>query len=438
MSCMHGYAVNDAADGVFSIDASHLTFGRGCLAELGALARTLGGHRIALFTDVNVVKLPAAAMARSSLTAMGFEVVVWAETSIEPTDSSFLEAARFYAAGRFDGAISLGGGSVIDTAKAALLYATWPASFLTYVNAPAGEAKPVPGALPWHIACPTTSGTGSELTGIAICDVPSLETKTGIASRLLRPALAVVDPDVTNSLPGTVVAASGFDVLYHALESFTARPHTKRPKTTARPMSQGANPWSDVGSLEALRLCGRFLTRAAADAADSEAREQMIWASSLAGIAFGNAGVHVPHAMAYAVASQVNAFRLPGYPQDKPMVPHGLSVVVNAPAVFRWSARTSPERHLEAAAALGAQTRGARPEDAGEIIASVLERMLRETKLPASLDSLGYAENDVPALVKATALQRRLLDNAPCDTREPELSALFHAAMTARPLSAPG
>jgi len=435
MSCMHGYLPVEGADNAFAVDASSLTFGRGCLAEVGPLARQLGGGRVAVFTDATVAGLPGLARVLESLRAAGLDAVPWPHAHVEPTDASFLEAARFYREGRFEGAVSVGGGSVMDTAKAALLYATYPADFLAYVNAPVGRAQPVPGPLPWHLACPTTSGTGAELTGIAVCDVLALKAKTGIASRRLRPTQAVVDPDVTASLPGGVVAASGFDVLCHALESYTARPYSRRPRPSgpgARPMSQGANPFSDVGSLEALRRCGRFLVRAVHDATDAEARENMHWAASLAGIAFGNAGVHVPHAMAYAVAGQVRDYHLDGYPREEPMVPHGLSVVVNAPAVFRWTAPSSPERHLEAAAALGAEVRGAGPGDAGEVVARCLEQLLQRTGLPADLGRLGYRPGDVAELVRGTAVQRRLLDNAPRDVHEGELTQLFTAAMVGR------
>jgi alcohol dehydrogenase class IV len=429
---MHGYLPVEGGDHAFSVDASNLTFGRGCLSEVGALAQQLGGHRVALFTDPVVETLPFLARVKESLRAAGIEPVVYAETHVEPTDASFLEAARFYLQGRFDGAVSVGGGSVMDTAKAALLYSTWPADFLTYVNAPVGRAQAVPGPLPWHIACPTTSGTGAELTGIAVCDLLALKAKTGIASRRLRPTLAVVDPDVTATLPNTVVAASGFDVLCHALESYTARPYSRRPKPAGpalRPMSQGANPFSDLGSLEALRKCGRFLVRATHDASDAEAREEMMWAATMAGIAFGNAGVHVPHAMAYAVSGLVRGFHLDGYPAREPMVPHGLSVVVSAPTVFRWTASSDPGRHLEAAVALGADVRGAAPEDAGEVVGALLEKLLAQTKLPANLGTLGYEAGDVAALVRGTAMQRRLLDNAPRTVREGELQELFEAAL---------
>ena len=439
MACAHGWMV-EAGDLAFSIDASNMVFGRGALAEVGdhilavcmQYART-APRRVALFTDRYVGALEHVAIAKRALEAAQLDVAVFDEVAIEPTDASFLSAARFAAEGRFDAYVSVGGGSVIDTCKAATLYATYPADFLTYVNKPVGAGAPVPGPLPPHVACPTTCGTGSETTGIAVCDVLALEAKTGIASRRLRPSLALVDPACTATLPASVVAASGFDVLCHALESYTARPHHLRARPerpSARPMSQGANPWSDLGSLEALRLGGMFLERAVRDASDVEAREKLSWAASLAGIAFGNAGVHLPHGMAYAVAGLVKDFRMPGYPQGAPMVPHGISVVLNAPSVFRFTAKACPERHLEGAALLGADVRGANAAaDAGEVLATALERLMKATGIPHGLAGVGYDDADIEALVRGTIVQKRLLDNAPVPVAEPELAALFKGAM---------
>ena len=432
MSCAHGYVPEGGHEGIFSVDAASLTFGRGALSEVGPLVAELGCKRVAIFTDPRVAALPAVARARQSLQNTHVDFAVFDRVRVEPTDGSFQEAARFAREGKFDGYVSVGGGSAIDTCKAALLYATYPAEFLAYVNRPVGEGRPVPGALPPHVACPTTSGTGSELTGIAVCDVVALGAKTGIASRRLRPTLAVIDPDVTATLPAGVVAASGFDVLCHAIESLTARPFTARAASASpatRPMSQGRNPWSDLGSREALRLGGMYLVRAVRDAADAEAREAILWAATLAGLAFGNAGVHLPHAMAYAVAGQVKTFRMPGYPQDEPMVPHGVSVVTSAPAALAFTAPACPERHLEAAALLGEDVRGAAPADAGLLLARALERTMRAAEIPVGLASLGYAHADVPALVAGTIVQKRLLDNAPRAVGEAELSAVFAAAL---------
>ncbi|MCB0929722.1 MAG: hydroxyacid-oxoacid transhydrogenase [Mycolicibacterium insubricum] len=427
--CEHG---DLAGDGAFTVDASRITFGRGCIAELGERARSLGMSRVAVFTDPVIAGLPIFAAATDSLRAAGLDVLVYAAVRVEPTDESFAAAVAFALDARADGYVSVGGGSVIDTAKAANLYASHPADLLHYVNAPVGAGAPVPGPLAPHIACPTTSGTGSEVTGIAIFDLLSMGAKTGIAAPALRPSEALIDPDATDTLPGAVVACSGLDVLSHALESFTARPYFRRPVTGSpqlRPMSQGANPWSDLGAREALRLLGMYLQRAVDDDSDREAREQAMWAATLAGIAFGNAGVHVPHAMSYAVAGLVRDFTPAGYLSAEPLVPHGMAVVLNAPAVFRTLAPTAPQRHLEAAALLGADTRSATPGDAGEVLAGELIRIIRDVGLPNGLAGVGYGETDCAALVAGTWPQQRLLSNAPVDITREQLADLFGTAL---------
>src|SRR6478609_9010159 len=380
MSCCHYQPTGDGLETAFTVRASRITFGRGCLQELGDRASALGMTRVALFSDPGVAKLEVFDTAHRSLRAAGIDVVEYTDVRVEPTDESFKRAADFASETRPDGYVSVGGGSVIDTAKAANLYATHPADFLSYVNAPVGDGTPVPGPLTSHIACPTTSGTGSEVTGMAIFDLLSLSAKTGIASPALRPTEALVDPDSTDTLPAPVVACSGLDVLSHALESLTARPFVRRAapeRPGLRPMSQGANPWSDLGSREALRLLGQYLERAVSDASDREAREQTMWAATLAGIAFGNAGVHIPHAMAYAVAGQVGDFHPAGYPGPESLVPHGMAVIVNAPSVFRAIAPTSPQRHLEAARLLSGTVVDAGPDDAGAVLADELIRVMR-------------------------------------------------------------
>jgi hydroxyacid-oxoacid transhydrogenase len=431
-TCRHEFIAEAGHESVFSIDAASIVFGRGALAELGDHASALGLRRVALFTDRTLAALPCVETARTALAEAGLDAVVYDSVAIEPTDASFLAAASFARDGKFDGYVSVGGGSVIDTCKAAALYATYPADFLAYVNAPIGEGRAVPGPLPPHIACPTTCGTGAECTGIAVFDLVGSKAKTGIASRRLRPALAIVDPDATRTLPREVVAASGFDVLSHAIESYTARPYVARKASvpsTARPMSQGRNPWSDLGSLEALRLGGRALVRAVNDPGDDEAHHDLSWAATLAGIAFGNAGVHLPHGMSYAVAGLVRDYRAPGYPDDHAMVPHGVSVVLNAPSVFRFTASACPERHLAAAAALGADVRGATEDDAGEVLATHLLSLMRATGLPDGLSGVGYSSADVSALVERAILQKRLVDNAPKPTGRDELRALFEGAL---------
>ncbi len=429
MGCCHYYAISQGHESAFSIDISSIAFGPGVLKEAGEHARALGMKRAALFTDKRVGALECVADALASLSAAGIEVETYDEAKVEPTDESFLAASRFATEGRFDGYVSVGGGSVIDTCKAANLYASWPAGFLDYVNAPIGAGKAVPGALRPHIACPTTCGTGSECTGIAVFDLLSKHVKTGIASKRLKPSLALVDPTTTYTLPKNVVAASGFDVLSHALESYTARPYTLRKSGGARPMSQGANPWSDIGCEAALKKLGAHLVHAVNDASDREARDSMMFAATLAGIAFGNSGVHVPHGMSYAVAGLVKDFRPEGYPAAEPMVPHGMSVIVNAPSVFRFTAEACPQRHLQGAEWLGADVRGAAPTDAAEVLAGHLIKLMRSTGIPNGISGVGYGERDINALSEGTFAQQRLLTNAPRDVGRDDLGRLFRGAM---------
>ncbi|HEY1552942.1 MAG TPA: hydroxyacid-oxoacid transhydrogenase [Kofleriaceae bacterium] len=427
MTCAQLAAIAAGCDNAFTIDASRVTFGRGALAEVGPRVRALGVTRAAVFTDRTLAALPWFAGAVDSLRAAGVEPIVFDAVEIEPTEHSWDVAIRFARDAKPDGYVSIGGGSVIDTAKAANLYATYPASFEAYVNAPLGGGVTIPGALAPHVACPTTSGTGSEVTGIAIFDWHARRAKTGISSPRLRPSEAIVDPRVTETLPAAVVAASGMDVLCHALESFTARSFGARhalANPLARPASQGANPWSDIGCREAIRICGECLV--AAMQGDANAREHMMWAATLAGIAFGNAGVHVPHAMAYAVAGHVREFRAPGYP-DAALVPHGMAVAVGAPSVFRATGATSPERHAEAARLLGERVSDTR--DAGELLAGRVIALMKALAIPNGIAGCGYTRDDIAALVAGAAPQQRLLANAPMHVGEAELGALFTTAL---------
>lgn len=433
MSCCHHYfCSHPGGDTAFAVDVASIVFGPDVLAEAGAHARALGMQRVALFTDRRLAVLPCVDTVSTSLRAAGIDVVIYDEVKVEPTEVSFMAAAQFAREGRFDGYLSLGGGSVIDTCKAANLYASWPADFAAYVNAPIGEGRAVPGPVKPHIACPTTCGTGSECTGIAVFDYLSLRVKTGIVSRHLKPARALIDPATTYSLPRNVVAASGFDVLSHALESYTARPYTKRARPddpAQRPASQGANPWSDIGCEAALKLLGRHLQRAVADANDHEARDNMMYAATLAGIAFGNAGCHVPHGMSYAVAGMVRDFRAEGYPQEEALVPHGMSVIVNAPSVFRFNAAACPQRHLDGAGFLGADIRDASAEDAGEVLATRIIELMKATGIPNGIAGVGYGEADVEELTAGAWAQQRLISNAARTVSREDLAALFRSAL---------
>jgi alcohol dehydrogenase class IV len=433
MRCCHAdFALVEGSDRGFTVGMPTFTFGAGVLAEAGDNARDLGMRRIALFTDRRLAGGEHVAKVRSSLSAAGVDVAVYDAAKIEPDDASFQDAARFAADGRFDGYVSVGGGSVMDTCKVANLYAEHPADFMAYVNAPIGEGRRVPGPVKPHIACPTTSGTGSETTGIAIFTLRSINAKTGIISRRLIPSVALVDPDVTRSLPSAAVAATGFDCMSHALESITARVFPRRlnpAKGVLRPVSQGANPFSDMLATEALKLVGAFLERAVRDASDAEARTEMMYAAMLAGIAFNAAGCHLPHGLSYAVSGLTKDWHVPGYPEGASLVPHGMAVVLNNPSVWRHTAPASPERHLHCAQCLGADVRDARAEDAGEALASRVIAMMRSTGMPNGLTALGFDESHVDALATGAEPQYRVIKNAPVDIGRDELKRLFRSAL---------
>jgi hydroxyacid-oxoacid transhydrogenase len=422
-------------DIAFEMAVSSIRFGKGVTREVGMDLAELGAKNVLVLTDRVLRTLPPVHTVLQSLDDSGLRYSVFDGVRVEPTDESFLDAIAFGREGGYDAFLAVGGGSVIDTAKAVNLYTTYPpADFLDYVNPPIGKGMPVPGPLKPLIAVPTTAGTGSETTGVSIFDLTRLHAKTGIANRRLKPTLGVLDPDNTRTMPPEVAAASGLDILSHAIESFTALPYTGRPRPdrpALRPAYQGSNPISDVWSLQALRMVAKYLVRAVADPADDEARSQMLLAASYAGVGFGNAGVHLPHGMSYPVSGHVKSYRAPGYVSDHPLVPHGISVILNAPAVFRYTAPAHPQRHLEAAAALGADVSNVRDQDAGKVLADRITWFMRELKVPNGLKAVGYSSSDIAMLVEGTLPQHRVTKLSPRPAGPEELAALFEQSMTA-------
>jgi hydroxyacid-oxoacid transhydrogenase len=420
-------------DTAFQLAASNIRFGAGITREVGMDLAEMGVRRTMLVIDPALIDLPTGAAVVEALRASRIDFVLYDEVRVEPTDKGFQGAAQFAVAENVDSFVAVGGGSTIDTAKTANLYSTYPADFLDYVNAPIGRGKPVPGPLKPLVAIPTTAGTGSETTGVAIFDMIDRKMKTGIAHRYLKPTLGLVDPDNTRTQPATVAASAGLDVLSHALESYTALPYNQRPKPARpieRPAYQGSNPISDIWSMRALEIVNAFLARAVADTSDDEARGQMLLAAAMAGIGFGNAGVHLPHGMSYPVAGLVRDYRPPGYRVDHPMIPHGISVILNTPAVVRFTAPACPERHLRAAKALGADVAKADPADAGSILAERVIAFIRQLNMPNGLAAVGYTEADIPALVLGTLPQHRVTKLSPRPANEAELAALFRESLT--------
>ncbi len=423
---MYGAAPNES---VFTWAAPPLKFGVGALDEVSAEVAATGAGSCLVITDPGVRETGVPDRIHSQLVAAGIKAEVFDGVAVEPTDQSINEAVAFAREQDWDCFIAVGGGSSIDTAKAVNLLTTHPGELLDFVTPPIGG-----GQAPWLplkplIAVPTTAGTGSESTTICVVDFLGLHLKAGISHPKLRPALAVVDPLVTLSLPAQVTAASGMDVLSHALESYTsvrfdAKPAAEDPMK--RPAFCGSNPISDVWCENALELVGRYLRRAVMNGRDLDARYHMALASTSAGTGFGNAGTHLPHANAYPVAGAVQNYQAEGYPQ-MPMVPHGQAVSSTAAAVFRWTYPGDPVRHLRAAELLSGQT--FTTTDGADALAHVLTELMTDIGMPAGLRSFGYGEQHLDVLVDGTMKQTRQLAVVPRPVTRAALTSIFRESL---------
>lgn len=417
-----------AFESVINVGSSNLKYGFGATREVGFDMKELGAKKVLVVTDPNLADKEPVKVTLKALKDEGLETVLFSNARVEPTDISFKEAIAFAQKGKFDGFVGVGGGSSMDTIKVANLFSTYPADFFTYVNAPVGKGTPVPGPLKPMICIPTTAGTGSETTGVAIFDFLEMHAKTGFSHRFLRPVLGIVDPNNTKTLPKMVAACTGFDILVHALESYTAIPFNQRQAPASpklRPAYQGANPISDIWALKAIEMVTRNIVKVATGSGDDEARSQMLLAASFAGIGFGNAGCHLPHGMSYPVSGMVRSYIPEGYPRGNPIVPHGMAVILNAPAVFRFTASANPARHLEAARLMGVDVSKAKEKDAGEILAQAIVNLMKKTGIPNGLSAVGYTAADVDKLVEGTLPQQRVISLSPRPFTPDDLKKLF-------------
>lgn len=424
----------------FEMAASAIRFGPGVTKEIGMDFKNMGVRKVCVITDSTVKKLDAMKQVVEGLNREEIEFTVFDKCRVEPKDSSIKEAIRFAKECQQDAFLAVGGGSVIDTAKLMNLYTCYPeADFLDFVNAPLGRGLPITKNLKPLIAVPTTAGTGSETTGTAIFDLETKRVKTGIAHRNLKPTLGICDPINTRTMPSAVHASSGLDVLCHSLESWTAIPYFERiPRPNNpinRPAYQGSNPISDIFSLNALKNTIKYLPRAVKDPEDYEAQSQMLLAATLAGVGFGNAGVHLCHGMSYPISGQNPGYKHPGYDVNCDIIPHGVSVAVTAPAVFRFTGSSNPERHLQAAECFGVDISNAKRESAGEILAEAIAVFLQVLgDQPEGLRGLGFETEHINDLVDGTLPQQRVLHLAPglahelSEARE-QLQMLFEDAL---------
>ena len=431
MGCQY-FEPSEGGANSYTVAIPKLTFGRGTLAEVGLRAEALGFKKVVLFTDPMLESGPLVELVAQSLKKHNIEKHIFSDIRIEPDDDCVMQAAAMMSDVKPDGVISVGGGSVIDTAKAAMLVHTHGGHIRDYFAKPVGGGKPVPGPVLPHIACATTSGTGSECTSISVIRINELNTKFVVASPHLLATAAIVDPQCCDTLPGNVVASTGFDLLCHALECYTARAYTKHLEISdpnARQLIQGANPFSDLSAQKALEIAGQYLPRGVADNTDREARDNLMWGATLAGIAFGNSGTHLPHAMSYGVTHLMADITSKDYQVASPFVPHGISVVVSAPSIFNYTAAAAPERHMEGAAFLGADSNGATVDEAGEVLSKRLIELMRATDIPNGLSGVGFDKSHVKALAESSFRQQRAIANAPRDSNLVDIENMYSGAL---------
>jgi len=424
---MYGNNADLTEETIFTWGAPPLKFGAGASDEIGFEMSQYGAERVLVLTDPGVAALGIPQRIVDNLKRYGVTATVFDGVHIEPSDASFAAAVEYAAAhGPWDGFVAVGGGSAIDTAKAVNLLTTSPGELMDYVNKPIGLAKAPPGQFKPLIAVPTTAGTGAESTAMCVLDVLSMKVKTGISHWRLRPTLAVVDPLLTMSLPPEVTASAGMDIVCHALESYTAKWYaaSDRRKPEERVTYCGSNPVSDLWCERAMDLIAKSFRRAVHHGAeDLQARTDMIMAATFAGMGFGNAGVHIPHANGYPIAGMVKDYRPSGYPQDEPMVPHGQAVSLTAPEAFRFSFPSAPERHLRAAELLAPDKE--QLSDPAEQLPQVLIDLMRDIGIPNGIGAVGYDESDVPKLVPGTMKQQRLLSTCPRPVGEEEITRIL-------------
>ena len=412
---------------IFGLDATQLKFGTNSLNELGWELSKYNSKKILLVVDPVLQDFDVTQKILDQIKSSGAEVIIFDNISVEPTLQSFEIASQFALENSFDLIVAAGGGSTIDTAKVTNLIKVCGGAVMDYVNVPIGKGKKPTSQLLPLIAIPTTSGSGSEATTVAVLDIPELKLKTGISHRFLRPTLALVDSELSKTTPSGVTASAGLDVICHAIESFISKPYSKRKKPNSpdeRPPYQGSNPVSDIWSMKAIEFGGKYLSRAVATGEDVEARGNMMLSATLAGIGFGSAGVHIPHACAYPIAGLKHSYQAKGYKNI--FIPHGISVIVTAPAVFRFTYDSDPSKHLKAAELL----KGAPLDNPGpESLPYELIKIMKEVAIPSGIKELGYTKEDIPEIITRAMKQQRLLSIAPKNISANDLQNILTQSM---------
>lgn len=389
-----------------------LKFGEGAAMELPHEITTRDAESVLVITDEGV---EAAGIIDELVEGFPEDVdyEVFAEVEPDPSAELMERAGRFASDYDPDLIVSVGGGSSIDVGKCASLLCEHGGEILDYAAPPTGEGQAVPGPTTPYIAMPTTAGTGSESTSVAVVSLPEQRLKVGVSDKHLYPSLSIVDPSLTASLPPGPTATSGLDALSHAIEGYTTRRFDakERPESPGeRPDYGGRNMLSDILCRKAIELVANNLRAAVNNGSDLEARRNMSFASTMAALGFSNAGLGATHALAYPVAGEHHT-------------PHGLTIALLLPEVMRFNAIGAPERYREIAEIMGKNVEGCDEREAAEKAAEAVDELARDVGMPDGLAEVGVTEDEIPRLAEDTTKLQRLLVGNPrrVDAEDAEL-----------------
>jgi len=368
--------------------------GIGVVEQLGAQAKKLGGTKVLIVTDQGVAQAGMVELVEKPLKAAGLKVGVYDKSVPEPPMASVLEAAKFAEKGKYDAIVAFGGGSAMDTAKMVAILPGTGKTVEDFVGIDIVEKKGLP-----VIAVPTTAGTGSEVTKVAIFANEKLNVKQGVSSPFLVPDVALVDPVLTVSCPPKVSAASGIDALIHNIEAYT---------------SVNASPVTDMYALEGIKLICRSIRTAGYQGNNLEARYQMALGAFYGGMAFGNAGVTAVHALSYPIGGRFH-------------VPHGPANTLMLPWVMEFNMLGCLDRFVDIAVAMGLDVEGYTPREAAQIAVDEMRQLAVDLDLPLYLSDVNIPASAIDELADGAMGQTRLLVNNPRSISRDDVVAIYQA-----------
>ena len=396
--------------------AGQLIFGNGAVQQLGRRCLERGWHRVLVITDRNLVQAGIVARVEESLKQAKIAVSVFAEGAPEPSVALAIRAAEQAAVFQPQVIVGLGGGSNIDLAKFAAVLVKHggepaqydPSQFFSFNNVP-GPVMPI-------IGVPTTAGTGSEVSHAAVLTDTQNHIKVSTLSNHLRPALALVDPELTYTCPPKVTADSGIDALTHAIEAYTAIDFTQLPIPPEEDVAySGATLLGDSLAEKAIELIGKHLPAAVADGSNRGAREGMALASTLAGLAFSNCAVALVHALEYPIGAVLHCS-------------HGAGNGLLLPYVMRFNLPAKTAAFAKIAYLLGEDTRGCSEQEAAERSIAAVERLREKIGIPQRIRDLGGTREQLPTFAAKAYAIKRLRDVNPRLATEQDLLGILEAA----------